>query len=167
LEAAITDQDVVISCLGLRRRHSLNPWSKLLSPPDLTTRVVQRLVPLMQQRSVHRLLVISAGGVGDSVHQLGWPVTHLIRLGQVGVAYRDLASMEDVLANSALDWLAVRPVTLMNGAPTGHGHPVARYQLWSLIRRSNVAAWMVKSMEEDKPYVTRRVLLGTSMVSAA
>ena len=160
LETALAGHDVVLSCLGLRRVNPLHPWSRLLSPPDLTTRVVQQLVPLMRQHGIGRLLVISAGGVAESVRQLSWPVTRLIQLGQVGVAYRDLATMENMLANSDLDWLAVRPVTLVNGTPTGRARPVARYHLWSHIRRSDVAAWMLGALEAAAPYAVRCVLLG-------
>ena len=67
LEAVLPGHEAVVSCLGLRRENPLNPWSRLLSPPDLTTRVVQRLVLLIRQHSVPRLLVISAGGVSESV----------------------------------------------------------------------------------------------------
>jgi uncharacterized protein YbjT (DUF2867 family) len=163
LEAVLPGQEAVFSCLGLRRSSPVNPWSRLLSPPDLTTRVVRRLVPLMRQHGVARLLVISAGGVGDSVRRLTWPVTQLVRLGQVGIAYRDLAAMESVLTGSELDWLAVRPVTLVNGRPTGRAGPVANYHLWSHVRRSDVAAWMLGAMEEPAPYARRHVLLGTTM----
>ena len=165
LEAALPGHEAVLSCLGLRRANPLNPWSRLLSPPDLTTRVAQRLVPLMRQHGVARLLVISAGGVAESVHQLSWPVPQLVRLGQVGVAYRDLAAMERILTESELDWLAVRPVTLVNGAPTGRARPVADYRLWSHIRRSDVAAWMLRAVEEAVPFAIRRVLLGAPVLA--
>lgn len=164
LEAALPGHDVVLSCLGLRRANPLDPWSRSLSPPDLMTRVARQLVPLLRQHGIGRLLVISAGGVAESVRQLSWPVTQLVRLGQVGVAYRDLAAMESALAGSDLDWLAIRPVTLVNGAPTGRARPVAGYHLWSLIRRSDVAAWMLSAMEAAAPYTVRRVLLGSPVL---
>jgi hypothetical protein len=105
-------------------------------------------------------MAISAGGVGDSVHQLTWPVKRLIRAGNLGVAYRDLADMEGTLANSSLDWCAVRPVTLVNGTPRRPALPVQRYRLTSLIRRSEVAAWMLDAVERPTQFADRQVLLG-------
>jgi hypothetical protein len=87
---------VVISCLGLRRAGQ-NPFARLLSPPDLTTRVTTHVVDAMRAAGVHRIIAISAAGVGDSLLQLSWPVRQLVSTGNVAVAYRDLANMEAVL----------------------------------------------------------------------
>jgi len=81
--------------------------------------------------------------------------------GNVGVAYRDLAEMERQLSASRLDWLAVRPVTLMNGPPTGFASKVDRYGLFSIVRRSDVAAWMLAALSRPTPFIEQTVLLGT------
>lgn len=159
LEAAVEGQDAVISCVGLRRAGK-NPFAKLLSPPDLTTRLASSLTRAMENRNVRRLVVISAGGVADSFSQLTWPVQQLVRTGNVAVAYRDLAGMEARLAASSLDWLAVRPVTLMNGAPLGRAKPVKRYGLASIIRRSDVALWMLRAATRHDSFIEHTVLLG-------
>jgi hypothetical protein len=98
--------------------------------------------------------------VGDSVKQLTWPVRRLVRAGNIGVAYRDLAEMERTLANSSLDWCVARPVTLVNGPPRKPAHRVERYRLLSHIRRSEVAAWMLAAVERPTPFVDRQILLG-------
>jgi hypothetical protein len=69
--------------------------------------------------------------------------------------------MERQLSTSRLDWLAVRPVTLMNGTPTGYAARVDRYGLFSIVRRSDVAAWMLGALARPTPYVEQTVLLGT------
>jgi putative NADH-flavin reductase len=155
----LSGQDIVVSALGLRRA-GLNPWSALQSPPDLTSRVAALLVTAMPLHGVRRLLAVSAGGVGDSVRQLTWPVKRLVRLGNIGVAYHDLAKMETALANSSLDWCVVRPVTLVNGPPRRPARRVERYNLTSSIRRSEVAAWMLAAIERPAPFPDRQVLLG-------
>ena len=159
LADALAGRDAVASCLGLRRAGK-SPWAPLRSPPDLTERAMRTLVPLMERANVRRLVAVSAGGVGDSAEQLTTPVRWLVGSGNVAVAYRDLERMERVLAESTLDWLAVRPVTLADGPPTGRARPVPRYRLTSTIRRSDVAAWMLEALARTEGG-DRTVLLGT------
>ncbi|HEX6058657.1 MAG TPA: NAD(P)H-binding protein [Gemmatimonadaceae bacterium] len=160
LDRALTGRDAVLSALGLRRA-GRSPWAPLRSPPDLTERAMRALVPAMGRRGVERIVAISAGGVGDSLARLGWPVRRLVATGNVGVAYRDLERMERVLEESGLDWLAVRPVTLADGEPRRAARPVERYGLTSSVRRSEVAAWMLDAVERPAPFAERRVLLGS------
>src|SRR5688572_15549068 len=47
LEAAVDGHDAVISCVGLRRA-GLSPFARLLSPPDLTTRLASSLTRAME-----------------------------------------------------------------------------------------------------------------------
>lgn len=160
LDAAVSGHDAVLSCLGLRRAGK-SPWAPLQSPPDLTERVTAQLIPAMKRNEVARLVAISAGGVGDSRAQLSWPVRKLVETGNVGVAYRDLERMESLLAGSDLDWCVARPVTLVDGSPTGNARAVPRYGLTSMIRRSDVADWMLAMAEQEEPVVARQVLLGS------
>lgn len=159
LEDAVQGQDAVASCVGLRRGGT-SPWAPLRSPPTLVETVARALVPAMERANVRRLVAISAGGVGDSASRLSRPVRWLVTRGNVAVAYRDLERMESVLRASTLDWLAVRPVTLADGPPTGRVRPVARYGMMSRVRRSDVAAWMLEALEQPGAFVERTVLLG-------
>ena len=147
---------VVLSCLGQRRAH-LFPWSRLLSPPDLVQTVTRNLVAACP----HRLVWISAGGVGDSRAQLGFPINLMIRAGNVGVAYADLEVAECLLAESELDSLAVRPVTLTGGIGEQSAAVVTRYSAFSTIHRRTVASWMLDCAEGVTEHAGRAVLLGT------
>lgn len=158
LAAGLRGQDAVLSALGLRRV-GRNPWARLLSPPDFTTQVARTLIPAMQQEGVSRLIVISAAGVAESLAQCSAAVRTLVRAGNVGVAYRDLAEMEATLANSDRDWLAVRPVTLLDGPPRRRARPAVRYGMFSTIRRSEVATWMLDALTMPTPFTARTVLL--------
>ena len=160
LEGVVAGHDAVVSCVGLRRAGK-SPFARLLSPPDLTTRLASSLTRAMENQNVRRLIVISAGGVADSFARLTWPVQQLVEAGNVAVVYRDLAGMEARLAASSLDWLAVRPVTLMNGAPIGRARPVDRYGLTSTIRRADVAAWMLAAAVRHDSFLQHTVLLGS------
>lgn len=158
---AVEGQDAVASCLGLRRA-GRSPWAPLRSPADLVEMVTRSLVPAMERAGVRRIVAISAGGVGDSFEQLTAPVMWLVTRGNIAVAYRDLERMEATLRASTLDWLAVRPVTLAHGPPTGRAGPVTRYGMTSMVRRSDVAAWMLQALERPGPLAERTVLLGAT-----
>jgi len=133
-----------------------------LSPPDLVATVTRSLVIAMHARGVPRLILVSAGVVGSSHARTSWLVRRLIDAGNLGVAYADLARAEVYLADSGLDYLTVRPVTLTNGRPTGRGGLVARYGILSTVRRADVAAWIVDALEQSEPFVPKDVMIGTN-----
>jgi putative NADH-flavin reductase len=160
LDVVLPGHDAVLSAIGLRRA-GRSPWAPLRSPPDLTERTMRQLLPAMKRHGVPRLLTVSAGGVGESLGQLTWPVRRLVGSGNIAVAYRDLAAMEALLAASDRDWLAVRPVTLTDGAPRKPARAVTRYGLMSTIRRSEVATWMLDAVAQPARFAVRHVLLGT------
>ena len=160
LDGILEGHDAVVSCVGIRRAGK-SPFARLLSPPDLTTRVASVLTRAMENRNVRRVVVISAGGVAESFAQLTWPVQQLVRTGNVAVAYRDLAGMEARLGASSLVGLAVRPVTLMPGAPLGRAKPVDRYALTSTVRRADVASLMVAAATRHDSFMNHTVMLGS------
>jgi uncharacterized protein YbjT (DUF2867 family) len=159
LETVVRGHDAVASCIGLRRA-GRSPWAPLRSPANLVESVTRALVPVMERAGVRRLVAISAGGVGDSMAQLTAAPRWLVTRGNIAVAYQDLARMESVLRGSTLDWMVVRPVTLMHGPPTGSARPVARFSMTSSVRRSDVASWMLDALERREPFTERAVLLG-------
>lgn len=160
LASALEGQSAVASCLGLRRASRL-PWAPLLSPPDLTANVARLLSTAMPQAGVRRIVAISAAGVAESITTLTMPVRWMVSAGNVAAAYRDLAEMERILASGRLDWLSVRPVTLVDGPPTGRVGKVERYGLFSIIRRADVATWMLGALVRPTPYVEQTVMIGT------
>jgi uncharacterized protein YbjT (DUF2867 family) len=160
IATAVENKDAVASCVGIRRA-SRFPWAPILSPPDFTARVASTLIPAMSHAGGRRVVAISAGGVAESITQLTAPVRWMVGAGSIGVAYRDLAEMERQISASQLDWLAVRPVTLMDGPPTGRVGKVEKYGLFSIVRRADVAAWMLGALARPTPYVEQTVLLGT------
>lgn len=158
LAPLLAEHTTIVSCLGLRRA-SLLPWSALRSPPDLVRTVMGHLVD--HARDETRVVWISAGGVGDSRARASLPVRWLIDAGHVGTAYRALAAAEDRVRASGRPWLAVRPVTLVSGTATGRAGPVERYGLASVIRRADVADWMLDVADGTLAFQEPSVLLGT------
>jgi nucleoside-diphosphate-sugar epimerase len=130
--------DTVISCLGLRRRHPRNPWSGLISPPDLVARTARSIVAA----GAPRVLQISAAGVADSAPRMNWIMRLLVARSAIGHAYRDLAAAEAIYAASALDWTCVRPVTLTRGRARAV-REVDRFTVLGTIARASVARWLL------------------------
>jgi uncharacterized protein YbjT (DUF2867 family) len=161
LAVALEGQHAVASCLGIRRIGK-NPFAPIASPPDFMSRVTSLLAPEMTRAGVRRVVAISAAGVAESITQCSTIVRWVVSAGNVGLAYRDLAEMERRLSASSLDWLAVRPVTLVNGPPTGLVGKVDSYGLFSMIRRSDLAAWMLGALARPTPYIEQTVMLGTN-----
>lgn len=118
-------------------------------------------VAAMQRAHVKRIGAVSAAGAGESVKDVSQVVSWMIRAGSVGTAYRDLTAMEAVLDESHLDWLIVRPVTLVNGPPTGGTRELSRFHVNSLVRRSDVATYLVSAIDSGSSLGTRKVLLGS------
>jgi len=158
IESIITDQKVIISCIGLRRAGA-NPLSGMLSPPDIVQSVIANLIECMSKES--RLIWISAGGVGSSKKQSSLLVRYLIRLGSLGAAYRDLEAAERMAEKADISSLAVRPVTLINGEPTGNAGQVNKFKIRTTVRRSDVARWMLDVAEGTLSFEGKNVLLGT------
>ena len=157
VRSSLAGHRTIISCLGLRRA-GLTPWASVLSPPNLIQSVMRYVIDGMTEGS--RLLWISAGGVGSSQMQTSAMVRRMIRLGSIGVAYRDLEAAERMIERAEINSLAVRPVTLVPGAPTGNAGPVDRYGLLSTVRRSDVAQWMLDVADGTRSCEGKTVLLG-------
>ena len=147
VDEAVRDVDAVLCCLGLRRRHPANPWSRVTSPHDLVESTTRVLVERMRAHGVSRVVAISAGGVGDSRSKISPLLRWLFDHSNITIAYRDLDRMESTLAESGLDWHVVRPTTLSNGRHTGRASAVDRYGLFSRVSRANVADWMIRTAE--------------------
>ena len=160
VDRALEGRDAVLSALGIKRKTRWNPWSALASPPNLTTRVAMRLVEAMPRHDVSRVVLISAAGVGESIQHVHPVLRWMINYSSVAASYEELKEMEAVFARSGLDWLAVRPTTLVAGPPTGSVQAVDRYGMRSRISRGDVAAWMLDALETPEPFTERTPMIG-------
>lgn len=147
LQQALKDTDLVVSCMGLRRSAPWNPWSRLVSPPDLMETMARLWMEELPRAGVSRLLTVSAAGVGDSASAMNPAMQFLVAKSNVGVAYRDLAAMESILARSSLDWIAIRPVTLTNREDSSPVGVVKNFGTFASIARGDVAGWLLSLAE--------------------
>jgi hypothetical protein len=104
----------------------------------------------MKRSGARRIVAISAAGVGDSRPTLNFMMRILIATSNVGVAYADMERTEDALRRSGLDWVAVRPTTLSNGAARGPARLTDRFTLTASIPRETVAQFMLTQLERPE-----------------
>jgi putative NADH-flavin reductase len=123
LASAVGGADAVLSALGPRSKADYGIAST-------GTRVI---AGAMQAAGVRRLVVVSAAPVGTVASPRrprppkhdpgdGFVMRHLLSpliTATLRGLYTDLAVMEDILADSGLDWTVVRPPRLTNKAETG------------------------------------------------
>jgi uncharacterized protein YbjT (DUF2867 family) len=160
LASAMEGQDILISCLGPQRTNPRNPWSRLRLPLHVAELSARAITTVLPRTRIRRVAVISAAGVGDSLAQTNGAMRWMLRHSTVGQMYADLEAMERVLRGSAADWLAVRPVTLVNAAPSARAKRLARYRATSVIGRGDVAAWLLRAATSDTPTEDRTPMIG-------
>lgn len=105
----IEGSTAVLSALGVA-----NDVATLLNPPPLYTEGTARICDAMKDVGVKRVVVISASFV-ETVHRgpLAFRLTAVPALARV---FAQMADMEKQLRATNLDWTAVRPGWLMEGA---------------------------------------------------
>ena len=149
VDMAVKGKDAVVTALGLRLRRGSNPFSSIVSPPTLLSQSAAHLIAAMKRHGVSRISMVSAAGVGDSWKTVAWPLRVVFRISNIQVDYEDKERAEAFLAASGLDWQAVRPTTLTNGASTGTRR-VGRYATTMRIAREDVARFMLDQLEQPR-----------------
>jgi putative NADH-flavin reductase len=152
--------DAVISCLGIRKETPSDPWSPLTSPEDFTAQSAKYTVNAMKSCGVERLIGISSAGVGESWSRVDPSLRSVIETSNIGIVFRDLDNMEKVCRDSRLDTLAVRPVALVSGNPTGSARIVDSFEPSSKISTGDVALWMLDAVERPTPFDRRTEMIG-------
>ena len=123
LATAVSGADAVLSALGPRSRAEYG----------IASTGTRAIAGAMQAAGVRRLVVVSAAPVGTVASPRrprppkhdpgdGFVMRHLLSpviTAALRDLYADLALMEDILADSGLDWTVVRPPRLTGRAGTG------------------------------------------------
>jgi len=149
VDMAVTGKDAVVTALGVRYRRGRNPFSSIVSPPTLLSQSAAHMLAAMKRHGVSRISMVSAAGVGDSRKTVAWPLRVVFRISNIHVDYEDIERAEALLAASGLDWQAVRPTTLTDGASTGTRR-VDRYATTMRIAREDVARFMLDQLEQPR-----------------
>lgn len=144
----VSGHDIVLSALGVKRTSPRNPWSALASPQDFSSRTAALLAGAMRAHGLNRVIAVSAAGVAESARRMNFLMKFFVATSNVGVAYRDLAVMERVLADSGLDWCCPRPTRLTSGPLTRRVKIVDSFPLTAAISRADVAWWMLQEASQ-------------------
>lgn len=141
IRQAVDGSDVIVAALG-PRSNSLDAELALESG-------MRNLVSAMREAGISRLVALSGAAVdvpGDSKPLLDRAVTRLVRVAArhvVGAKQREYA----VFAASELEWTALRPALVTDGAPRGY-RLSRQLQPGARVTRADVAAAMVEQLED-------------------
>jgi uncharacterized protein YbjT (DUF2867 family) len=160
LSTLFRGQDVVISCIGPQRTNQRNPWSPLREPPHVAELSARAAVRALPSSGVQRFVAISAAGVGDSLAFTNPLMRWLIRNSTIGAMYADLEAVEQVLRQSGRDWVALRPVTLVNLPPSTRARVLTAFRAASIVGRADVAAWLLRAAVDSAPVAERTPMIG-------
>lgn len=139
VEEAVQGQDAVLSALGS---------SSLKKNPGLTEGI-RTIVQAMEKHSGQRLIYESSLGVGDSRERINFVFRSIIIPLVLRNAIADHESKEQIIKQSSLDWVIVRPAGLTNGAYTGQYRHGDTIQYGANISRADVADFMLKQVSNS------------------
>ncbi|WP_184549739.1 NAD(P)-dependent oxidoreductase [Mucilaginibacter sp. FT3.2] len=111
LAAAMQGCDVIISALGIVRASDA-PWSKLITAKNFISESIKNAIAEADQQNLKRLITVSAWGVGETKKEIPFWLRWLINYTNLGPVYAEHELEEKLLANSNLNYTAVRPVAL-------------------------------------------------------
>ena len=143
VEKATTGQDAVICSLGL----SISASRK---PTTVYSDGTRNLIAAMNKQGVHRLVCITGVGAGDSRGHGGFLYDNIFQPLLLSGGYDDKTRQEEIIKQSNLDWVIVRPGILGNGAAKGKYRVMldGKYEIKS-IARADVAAFVLEQLTSD------------------
>jgi putative NADH-flavin reductase len=143
VEAAMREQDAVLSALGHRKVYSLK---------RIQSDGIANVLRAMKAHNVPRLICETALGIGNAAGRLGLiPTLTFVPL-VLPIYFWDKARQEELIAASDREWVIVRPGILLNRPKRGsyrHGPNVGSYLWLPRISRADVADFMLNQLTSD------------------
>lgn len=148
---AIEGQDAVLCALGTDLLHRDDP---------VASEGTRNIITAMKDLGVPRLVVMSAFGIGDSQTRMN-PTALALMDKMLGPIMHDKHDQEELVRQSGLEWVIVRPVRLGKGPLTGvyRASPELSPRFTAKISRADVAHFMLDQAR-------RRRHLGTAVTLA-
>lgn len=148
-EDAIKGKDVVVSCLGVRKREPTTVYSKGVS----------NIIHAMQKENARRIICLSAGAVivPPKSSFLMKLVTKNILQRLFKYMYADMRIMEKILRDTDLNWTVIRPPWLRDTKHTGKYRTAINEHLNnpSKISRADLADFIVNHLDDEKTFKAR------------
>jgi putative NADH-flavin reductase len=134
----ILGTDAVLSCLGQRN---------LLRNTRVCSVGTHLIMEVMKAQGLRRLVVESAFGAGESLAVANL-LERLLFATLLRAPYEDKNLLEPEVKASGLEWTILRPTALTNAALTGRCAVTAGRPATSRVARADVAAAMLRAVEE-------------------
>ena len=140
IEQAVIGQEAVICALGL----SLSASRK---PTTIYSDGTRNLIAAMNKQGVRRLICITGVGSGDSRGHGGFLYDNIFLPLLLSGGYADKTRQEEVIKQSDLDWVIVRPGQLNNNAAKGTYRVMldGKYEMKG-IARADVATFVLEQL---------------------
>lgn len=122
--------------------------------PEQRTEVTRTVVEAMDAAGIHRVLVQSSLGAGDSMKQLPALLRPLMKV-VLAKPLADHNTQEAAAQASGLDWTIVRPAGLKDGDGSGTWATLTTEDKGTLkgtVQRADVAAYMLSILEDPKTF---------------
>lgn len=145
VERAMPGHDAVLCALGAPATRT----------GTIRSEGTRNIVRAMERTGIRRLVCQASLGYGDSVEVLDRTPLHfkyIVVPLLLRKAFADHARQEDVIRESRLDWIIVRPGNLTDGPRTGayrHGFPAGDPNIKVEVSRADVAEFMLKQLTDD------------------
>lgn len=140
---AVAGQDAVLSALG---------HGKFFHPTRILSDGTRNIVNAMEKHGVPRLVCETSLGIGDSAGRMGLTYTFFVLPVILPFYFWDKTRQEQIVAQSSVDWVLVRPGALTNGAKRGRyrsGSGIGNYLFTVSISRADVADFMLNQLTSD------------------
>ncbi len=119
------------------------------NPDFVVSDGTQNIIAGMSKQHIKRLVVVSALGVGDSRDRVSRSFKMMVKT-VLRKAYEDKERQEQLVRESGLDWVIVRPGGLTNGPATGEYEFGLDPSIGGgQVSRADVAAFVLQQLSED------------------
>ena len=137
--ACVAGSDAVVCSLG---RTSNNP-------DNIASEGTKNIIAAMKETGVKRLVVITSLGVGDSKDQVPFPFKMLMKT-VLKKAMEDKEIQEQLVRESGLDWVIVRPGGLTDATATGsYKVGTDKSVMAGQVSRADVADFVLQQLTDD------------------
>ena len=143
VDRAVQGKDAVLSALGHKQ------W---FIKTTILSRGTKNIISAMEKHGVKRFICETSLGVGKSRGRLGLYYTLFVIPFITYFYFKDKERQEQLIKDSSLDWVIVRPGQLTNGRKRGvyrHGEEIGSHLFTVRISRADVADFMLRQLTDN------------------